>query len=252
MRKATFTLVLTLAAVSACSGGGNPPALPPAGRMPEAMTAAATPAPTPMPTIHLEPGEVNGLDNQFVAASTEATYGSDTSYGGRGQTVDGYGCLPSMVENKYHVHFFLGVLVNGKQIAIPDAIGLWMPGTESNGWTNSAHCYYPMHTHDASGLVHIESASTASLASSIANLGQFLDIWGERLTSTSFGPYSGSIHIFYARTNAGNVNSGTYYAYTGTTPGSIALYSHEVIWIEVGSTYVPASRLPHIVFYTQY
>lgn len=206
--------------------------------------------PTPMPTIVLRAGTINGLDNQFSPAD------ADTSSGGNGQTVSSnpsIPCAPSMVENKYHVHFFLGVLVNGKQMAIPDAIGMYLPGAEINGFTNSARCFYEIHTHDATGMIHIESPSTAPLGSPVFTLGNVLDVWGEPLTSTQFGPYAGTVRIFYATTNLGNTHSGaTYYQYTGTTPRSIKLYSHEAIWIEVGSTYVPPSRLAHIIFYTEY
>lgn len=240
---------VVLAALCACSGGnqgGAQNTLPSAAQVESpSSTLLAQAAATPMPTILIEPGTIHGLDDQFTPND------SDTKTGGNGQTVDGIGCAPSMAENKYHVHAFLGIMVNGKEIALPDAIGLYLPGAEVNRSTNTAKCYYALHTHDASGLIHIESTSTAPLGSSVFNLGQFLDVWGMSLTSAGLGPFSGPLHIFYARTNLGNLNSGTYYQYSGA-PRAIALYSHEAIWIEVGSTYVPGSQLPKIRFYTQY
>ncbi len=238
---------LVLAALCACSGaggGGRANSAMPAGGPSGLIPMSATP--TPMPTILIEPGYINGLDNQFTPND------GDTASGGHGSAVDGIACAPSMVENKYHVHFFVGVMVNGRQMATPDAIGMLQSGTETNGYTNSAHCYYMIHTHDASGLIHVESASTASLGSSLVNLGEVLDVWGERLASTTFGPFSGTVRVFYAKTNLGNIIGGPYYQYTGTAPRSIPLYSHEAIWIQIGSSYVPASRLPRIRFYTQY
>jgi hypothetical protein len=247
MRRLIPLVVLTV--VVACSGGGsgsqNPVPVSPESQTAHSMVIAQTATPTPMPSILIEPGGINGLDNQFTPND------GDTSRGGNGQTVDGIPCAPSMVENKYHVHAFVGIMVNGKEIALPDAIGMYLSGAESNGYTNSAKCFYYIHTHDATGLVHFESPSTASLGTSIYTLGNFLDVWGQTITSTSFGPFTGPLHIFYALTPLGNLNSGTYYQYSGA-PRAIAFHSHEAIWIEVGSTYVPASRLPKIRFYTQY
>lgn len=266
MRSFSAALPIALCALlAACSGaqnGGADSALPqaqvatPASSTPEASASPAvadasvvaqTATPTPMPTIVLKSGAVNGVDNQFSPVD------GDTSRGGVGQSVDGVACAPSMYENTYHVHFFLGLMVNGKQVAVPDGIGLYLPGAESNGVTNTAtKCYYAIHTHDASGMIHVESSSTASLGSAIFTLGQVLDIWGEPLTASSFGPYSGTVRVFYATTPLRNLYSGTYYQYTGSVPKGIKISSHEAIWIQVGSTYVPASRLPKIRFYTEY
>lgn len=262
-----YAMLFALAVLAACSGnmsGGAdnalpaaPVASPAAGEAPQSALSTTpqtsfsvspqTATPTPMPTIVLKSGAINGADNQFSPVD------GDTSKGGVGQTVDGVSCAPSMYENNYHVHFFLGLLVNGKQVAIPDGIGLYLPGSETSGVTSTAtKCYYSIHTHDASGMIHMESSSTASLGSSVFTLGQLLDIWGEPITSSSFGPYAGTVRVFYATTPLRNIYSGTYYQYTGSVPKGIKIYSHEAIWIQVGSTYVPASRLPKIRFYTEY
>ena len=205
-----------------------------------------TATPTPMPsTIVLKAGAVIGTDDQFTPVD------GDTPHGGVGQSVDGFACLPSMVENSYHVHFYLGILVNGRQLALPDAIGLYEPGSEVNGMTDSAHCIYGMHTHDASGMVHVEVKSSMPLSGSYAPLGKLLDIWGERISSTAFGPFTGTVRVFYATTPLRSTYSGTYTEYTGN-PWYLKTYSHEAIWIEVGPTYVLPAQLPRIRFYTEY
>jgi hypothetical protein len=207
-------------------------------------------ASTPMPMITLHPGEIIpsvAEDNLFTPND------GDASNGGHGGLIDGLACNATMTEDMYHVHAFLGLLVNGKQIVIPDAIGLNQPGAESKGLTNTAKCYYNMHTHDATGMIHIEANSSASLGSAIYNLGYFLDIWGEKLTASGFGSqFPGTTKVFYATTPLRNLYSGTYQQYTGTSPRTIKLYSHEAIWIEVGPTFVPASQLPKVQFYTEY
>lgn len=248
-----------LAMLAACSGntnGGAGNALPAApvaspasqeSTPPDASVVPQTATPTPMPTIYTAPGKIVGLDNQFTPND------GDTSIGGNGATIDGLLCSPTMYGSgsEYHVHVFLGLLVNGREIAIPDAIGMHNPGAESNGMTNSAQCYYPIHTHDAGGYIHLEANSTVAKTYSLYSLGQLLDIWGERLSATGFGPYGGTTTVFYATTPFGSTRSGTYVQYTGTAPRNIRLYSHETIWIEVG-TVVPASRLPKVTFYSMY
>jgi hypothetical protein len=244
---ANVSLASLLLLLVGCSGGGNndmspQPSVPqPMG--PQVLVPQATA--TAMPEIVLKSGGIDGLDNQFSPVD------GDSSTGGQGGSIDGIACAPSMY-NTYHVHAFVGLLVNGKEIALPDAIGLYQPGAEINGVTDTAKCYYPIHTHDATGMVHIESSSSAPLSSAIYTLGNVLDIWGMPLSSTGFGPYSGTVRVFYATTPLRNLYSGTYYQYTGSVPKGIKLYSHEAIWIQVGASYVPASQLPKIRFYTEY
>lgn len=198
-----------------------------------------------MPSVILTIGGVTGEDNLYSPVD------GNTSHGGAGGSVDGIACLPTMYTNLYHVHFFFGVLLNGKEVATPDGVGLYLPGPESNGYTATAtKCYYAIHTHDASGLIHVEADSNAPLSSSLFPLGKFLDVWGEPISTSAFGPFSGPVHVFYALTPLRNIYSGTYKEFTGN-PATLALYSHEAIWVEVG-TVIPASQLPKIRFYTEY
>jgi hypothetical protein len=91
-----------------------------------------------------------------------------------------FGCL-TQEYTTLHVHPWLRIWINtGNGIAnvtIPAAVGILNPGyaTTSNGVqaVNSGSCYEPMHTHDNSGIIHIESTSTSSQYT----LGNFFDIW---------------------------------------------------------------------------
>ena len=232
--------------LTACGGAQTTQqTIVPSTQLPAARPSLVAAASTPMPEIVLGWGNTDGIDNQFSPND------GDTSTGGNGGTIDGIPCAPVMY-NTYHVHAFVGVMVAGKEIATPDAIGMYEPGAESNGVTDTASCYYSIHTHDASGMIHLESSSTASLGSSIFTLGNLLDVWGMPIASSRFGPYSGTVRVFYATTPLTDIYSGTYYQYTGTAPKSIKLYSHEAIWIQIGSPYVPASSLPKIRFWTEY
>src|SRR5579864_6727275 len=80
-----------------------------------------------------------------------------------------------------HVHPWLRIWINtGNGIAnvtIPAAVGILNPGytTTSTGVqaVSSGSCYEPMHTHDTSGIIHIESTSTSNQYT----LCNFFDIW---------------------------------------------------------------------------
>lgn len=73
-----------------------------------------------------------------------------------------------------HIHAHLDIYIYGKHVQVPSQIGIPPQG----GIT-------PLHTHDNSGIIHIESPN----AKAIYNLGQFFDIWGVKLTNTSIGSY---------------------------------------------------------------
>ncbi|MBV8153307.1 MAG: hypothetical protein JOY98_02745 [Candidatus Eremiobacteraeota bacterium] len=207
-------------------------------------TPTPTPAPTPKP-IYLSPGEVVGADDQFSPPD------GDTPEGGQSQNVDGIPCAPSMSENQYHVHVYLGILVNGRQVAIPDQIGLYQPGPIVNGYTNTATCYYYIHTHDASGIVHIESFVSAPLSSSLYTLKNVLDVWGITVGPNNVGPFAGGVRTYVATVPLGTTVASNYAQYAGD-PNAIALYSHEAIWLEVGAPYAAPPYLPVVHFYTEY
>ncbi len=82
--------------------------------------------------------------------------------------------LPSGMDGAFHIHAALRVYVDGKQVPVPADIGIEPEATS----------LAPLHTHDASGVVHIESSEQYPFT-----LGQFFTIWGVRLTSTQLGGY---------------------------------------------------------------
>lgn len=76
-----------------------------------------------------------------------------------------------------HIHIYLSMFINGQASQLPAYIGI---PQDSSG--NSA-CYYWLHTHDSSGVVHIESPSTE-----VFTLGQFIDEWDQQFVSLGFPP----------------------------------------------------------------
>ena len=236
------------------AGSPSPSASASAAPSPTATPApTATPNPTPTPTpgptpkgISLQPGKVVGEDDMFAPPD------GDSSSGGQSQAIDGIPCVPSMYNN-YHVHVYVGLYVNGKQIAIPDQIGMYQPGQISNGYTNTATCFYYIHTHDASGMIHIESPEDQPVSASIYTLQNVLDVWGMTVGPTNVGPFMGSVRTFIGRAKLGTttVSPSSYAEYFGN-PNAIALYSHEAIWFEVGAPYYTPPYIPEIVFYNEY
>ena len=297
----------------------SPPGPPPASSSPSpaptmnpthAPTATPPPTPTPKPpptptptpsstatpppsqiTLQVGNGSINGLDDQ-IKSSAKNTHnntgegdltGSDPGAlpqgGGQGADVDGIQSATSMSDN-YHVHAFVGIMVNGQEIALPDGIGMVNPfgdfqATDScTGGTPNFECYadafYYIHTHDASGAVHMESPTpVCGKAANYANncdmslftLGNVLDIWGISLTANNFGPYSGPVSVYTSPLkynpcnstgNACYTPSNTYSLYTAGDPHGIPLYSHTVVWIVVGSQPARPADLPNIEWYLSF
>jgi len=77
--------------------------------------------------------------------------------------VNGIYC-DQLEQTNFHIHVHLSIWINGQQITVPQGTGIASDGS----------CFYWLHTHDTTGVVHIEAPQIATL-----NLGNFLDIWGK-------------------------------------------------------------------------
>lgn len=236
----------------ACSSPGANNTLPqqPVGGAPLAVTRlVATPSPTPGPTlgpiVYVNSGYTNGASDRFKPKR------GDTLSAGQGQPVDNTTCEKKMVENQFHIHSYLGVLVNGQWYATPDAIGMYKPGKLINGYVNFAHCFYQIHSHDGSGEIHQEVASSEPLSGSLYTLQNVLDIWGQPITANSFGTFTGLVRVFTATTALRDQYTSGFTEFFGD-PNTIQLYSHSAVFIEVGPPYVEAANLPTIRFQTEY
>jgi hypothetical protein len=82
--------------------------------------------------------------------------------------------LPGLSETIFHIHAILHVYVNGKPETVPANIGL----------DTTDQVFSSMHTHDTSGLVHMEADHTYPFT-----IGQFFAVWGIRFSNTQLGPY---------------------------------------------------------------
>ena len=238
----------TLSAPSTVSNAGGPQGVDSQAQVEPNNTKSPTPRPSP-PNIWTGPGHVVGLDNQFnpVDGNTDAFNGGP---------IDGSPCRPTM-SNNYHVHVFVGIYVNGTAYAVPDAIGMFKPAAEQNGFTATAQCYYDVHTHDASGIVHVEAKDPQNvpITGTIYNSSQLFDEWGINVAANHFGPFNGTLKVITSgQTYRGGPGNGviyrsTYGAWTGD-PNKIPLYSHEVLFFEIGPNYPKV--LPNIIFYAEF
>jgi hypothetical protein len=72
-----------------------------------------------------------------------------------------------------HIHQHLDLYVDGHRVPVPAGIGI-----------DPAVGYAPLHTHDASGVIHVESPTVRRYT-----LGEFFAVWGVRFTLSCLGGY---------------------------------------------------------------
>jgi hypothetical protein len=117
----------------------------------------------------------------------------------------------------YHVH--LDVFAGGQQVPVPADIGI----DEAKG------LIAPLHTHDDSGVVHIESATDVPFT-----LGQVFTEWGQPLSATTVGPLTlGGGQVLRVFRDGQPV--------TGD-PAALRLVAHDEIAVWVG----PGSQQPQV------
>jgi len=86
------------------------------------------------------------------------------------QPVDGIYC-DQLEKTNYHIHAHLTIYIDGKQVAIPQNIGI----------ASDQSCFYWLHTHTSDGVVHIEFPQNGS-----PTLGNFLDIWRQSFSQLGY------------------------------------------------------------------
>lgn len=148
--------------------------------------------------------------------------------GGQGAPVDGLVCYGlknnSTSAETFHIHSHLSIFRDGVQLAVPENIGI--VGDEA---VPSTTCVYPLHTHDATGILHVESPNDA-----IPTLGQFFSIWGQPLGRTNVAGLTNVPVVVYIQ-DGGNLRK-----YQGD-PASIELRSFRSVVIQLGT---PLAEIP--------
>jgi hypothetical protein len=111
-----------------------------------------------------------------------------------------------------HIHAHLDVIVNGKAVTVPANIGI----------DEAKQQLSPLHTHDTTGVIHIESPTKADFT-----LGQVMTEWNVALSDKGIGGLktggANQLHVYVdGKEQTGN-------------PGAIKLAAHEEIAIVYGT-----------------
>jgi hypothetical protein len=98
----------------------------------------------------------------LAVASSKLLSGSNAA----ALSIDGIQCN-AVEQLVFHNHAHLDIFINGQPYTVPSQVGI-VPGK----------CIYWLHTHDDSGIIHIESPVTRNFT-----LGQFFDIWKKKFSN---------------------------------------------------------------------
>jgi len=215
--------IAALSTLAACGGSGDdhaPPVAqnpqPPA--QPTQPTTPTQPTPPTQPTTPTDPGGTTDIALEPGYTRVSAAAGFSQPYWPawtRPATtvVDGVGCAQS---EAYHQHAMLSVYRNGVRLALPDGIG------------RVTGCAYEMHTHDGTGVIHIEADKPVSFT-----LRQFLSLWGQSISATSVLGLPGPAKYYVVENE--KITPVT------TDPLALTLAGHKEIVIIVGT---PPAALP--------
>jgi hypothetical protein len=84
--------------------------------------------------------------------------------------------LPAVGKERFHIHAMLHIYVNGLLVPLPADIGI----------EKAKHLETSLHTHDSSGIVHMETEHPYPFT-----LGDFFDVWGVKLGPAQVGGLKG-------------------------------------------------------------
>ncbi|WP_208615515.1 hypothetical protein [Streptomyces rubellomurinus] len=111
-----------------------------------------------------------------------------------------------------HIHAHLDVLVDGKPVEVPALVGI----------DEAARRISPLHTHDGSGVIHVESPAKADFS-----LGQFLTEWQVSASADHLGGLkTDATHTLRAYVNGRPVDG---------DPAAIPLNAHDEIALVYGT-----------------
>jgi hypothetical protein len=146
-----------------------------------------------------------------------------------GQVVDGIKC-ENAEKVAFHIHAHLAVFVNGKQRQVPYGIGIGPPLSgqrfPAGAFVTGGSCFAWLHTHTGDGIIHMEAPKQITFT-----LGEFFDVWGQKLSATQVGPADGKVTALVN----GKVVRGD--------PRTIVLKAHELVQLDVGTPLVGQQKV---------
>jgi hypothetical protein len=150
----------------------------------------------------------------FAVASSKLLSGSNAA----ALAIDGIQCNAAE-QLVFHNHAHVDIFINGQPYTVPSQVGI-LPGK----------CIYWLHTHDDSGIIHIESPVTRNFT-----LGQFFDIWKKKLSNTQiFDNTVNGTNPMSVYVNGNKINGDASYR-------NINLNEHDEIAIVFGK---PPTKIP--------
>ncbi|NUS10727.1 MAG: hypothetical protein HOY69_04860 [Streptomyces sp.] len=199
-RIAIGVAVLAGAVTLAACGGSDSKKDPSA----DASSASSTSAPTAAGTA----SSAGGTDDKAAASPVVWPAPSDASARAKAAGLPMLGAEGQVL----HIHSHLDVFVDGKAVTVPAEIGIDIPKQQIS----------PLHTHDTSGVVHIESPVKADFT-----LGQFMTEWNVPIGKDTLGTFKAGggkeLHVYVN----GKEQTGD--------PASIKLGAHEEIAVVYGA-----------------
>jgi hypothetical protein len=118
--------------------------------------------------------------------------------------------FPEQSDVGYHVHDKFYIYINGKESPIPANFGIDPQG----------RFIAPIHTHDTTGVIHLESEHEYPFT-----IGQVFDIWGVRFTGNQIGGYTaGNGNVLQVYVNGKQV----------TDPVNYKLKAHDIVVVGYG------------------
>jgi hypothetical protein len=178
------------------------------------------PPPPPPPDVPPQaPDVVDLTDGRAIGSPRWADPRTD------GAALGDFTCVinpPQALEFRAH----LSIFVNNEPQQVPRYLGASRrPPT---------HCFYPIHTHDASGRIHVTPAAPATFT-----LGELFQIWRQPLTNTNVAGIVGlPIEVFVT-------DDGVTVKVEDTDWGSIELLPHREITIALGT---PLAQIPNFTW----
>lgn len=116
-----------------------------------------------------------------------------------------------------HIHQHLDLYVDGASIVVPAGIGIDL----------TARIISPIHTHDATGIIHVESPIVRAFT-----LGEVFDVWGVRFDAHCLGgTCDGNGRVLSVFVNGSPVSG---------DPSALVLQAHQEIVVAIGT----AAQLP--------
>jgi len=183
----------------------------------------------PLATLgNLKPGRSPGISGPENVPTPDAPPLAGGASGPGGSPIDEIQCQAAE-QVLFHIHAHLTVFVNGAARQIPRGIGIPGPqvsATPAGPYVGAGSCFYWLHTHAADGIIHIESPVARTYT-----LGNFFDVWGQKLGPSEVGPDGGRVTAFYD----GQVFRGN--------PRGIPLTRHAQIQLDVGRPLVAPARV---------